>query len=358
MKNYNLLSMLVLGTVLFGSWGCAKDQTVAEYDNEQAAKQAAQNLPAVALWVGPVTASDNSTVGMVQLNLQNQSQIETAADNTTTQMTVLGGQAELTNVPNSDAQIIGGHFAPNGDNSSNGTLSATITAKDANGNAQSLNLTATISGNTMTGQIQAGADTPLNFVATKGASPTSQNLVITSKREQFENGNVCAIFGAPLVAVQCEKTGGCASPSPTPTPSSSTIDCGSNIEMDVVENYNDGSTNFFNVFTEQPTVQVDLNYYVPLALGTNPSLQLNQTITTDDLFIQTHLQFTAVTWDLESNPNRLYGIGTTTSGTSRLDCSATSTSKGQGWSCNINNGGTSLPPGVVFAPGQLSSGQN
>jgi hypothetical protein len=368
MKNYNLLSSLVLGMVLFGSWGCAKDQTVAEYDNEQAAKQAAQNLPAVATWVGPVTDSDNSTVGMLQLNLQNQSAVETANDNTTTQMTVLGGQAQLTNVPNSETQISQGHFNPDDDNSSNGTLTATIMGKDASGNAQTLLLSATISGNTMTGQVQAGADTPLNFVASKGASPTSQNLVITSKRAQFENqsffstlapvtvaGSACPIFNTDVVDPTCETLGKTCI---LQTPAKAT--CGSNIEMAIVEDNPDGEVNFFNVFTDQPTVQVDLNYYVPVPLNvpvpTASALPSNQTITTDDLFVQTHLQFTAVTWDRDSK--ELKGNGTTVSGgTSRLECSSISSSNGQGWSCNINNGGTDFPSNVVFAPGQLPAGQ-
>jgi hypothetical protein len=272
---------------------------------------------------------------------------------------VLGGQAELTNVPNSDAQLSQGHFAPDGDNSNNGTLTANITAKDANGNPQTLLLTATISGNTMTGQIQAGADTPLNFVATKGASPTSQNLVITSKRAQFENqsyfstlapvtagGDICSVFNTPAPDQTCETVGKTCT-----LPVSAASTCGSNIEMAIIEDNPDGEVNFFNVFTDQPTVQLDLNYYVPLAIGTNPSLGVTQTLSTDDLFVQTHLQFTAVTWDLDSN--KLSGTGTTTAGTNRLECSTISTSKGQGWSCNINNGGTDLPTNVVFAPGQL-----
>jgi hypothetical protein len=369
MKNYKLLSMLGLGLILFGSWGCAKDQTVAEYDSAQAAKQAAQNLPAVALWVGPVTDSNNSTMGMIQLNLENQSQAETAADNTTTQMTVLGGQAELTTLPDADAQVTLGNFIPDSDNSSNGTLTATITAKDANGNAETLTLTGTISGNTMTGQIQVqGEATQMSFVATKGASASSQNLVISSNRMQFENqpnfstltpvsmsGNVCGIFNTPPSGQVCEEVGQtCSTPSPAP---STTSTCGSNIEMAIIENSPNDEVNFYNAFTDTPTVQVDLNYYVPLAIGSNISLQTGQTITADDLFIQTHLQFTAVTLDLVSHT--LSGTGTTaTGGTSRLDCSSTSTSKGQGWSCNINNSGTSLPPGVVFAPGQLAAGQN
>jgi hypothetical protein len=359
MKNYKLLSMLILGTLLFGSFGCAKDQTVAEYDNAQAAREAQQNLPAVAQWVGPVTSPQSGTVGLLQLNLQNQSTPVTANDNTTAQQTVLGGQAEFTNVPNSQATITSANFTPDSDNSNNGTLAAYITATDATNKSQTLTLTGTINGNTMNGQIEVQGDpsTLMNFVASKGASSTSQNLVITSKKAQFQN-ELYFSTQSPIVTNNilcqqndvlpppCYDVAGkglvCPAPSPNPSPSAGPAVCERNIQMTIIEKNPVGEVNFFNVVTDQPTVQVDVAYYDAFS---GPSAEANN----DNLLPGTYLQLPTVTWDLDATSPSLSGSSPSGTGTDRLDCSA----NGLGWSCTITNLGATVT--VQLSPGQLST---
>jgi hypothetical protein len=342
MKNKNFISMLLIGFALVG---CAKDQTVDQYDQQQAELDAEKNQPAVGDWYGTVTDPNNAVVGTIHVQLENLSSATNTSDNSTTQTSTLGGSVELTTIPTSQVQITQASY-----DSNSSTIAATITA-----GTTSLNLSGTISGNTLTGTVRVqGESTASNFIAFRGTNSTAQNLVISSDRGKTGNLNfaqstpkatpgLCELLNKsqapfPPPATLGNKNGR----KPTPPTAPSGLDCNVILQMTIQQVTPNPATNFLNAFSDDRTVMLNILYYFVGQTG-NIGSQTEQGTPLSSV------QFNSVNWDSVSGD--LDSVNVSGINFNTIDCKPKTFAAGQGWNCAITQQG--YPFSADFAPGNI-----
>jgi hypothetical protein len=241
--NYTFLFLGVVSvSAVFA--GCAKDQTVDQWQADQVKQQLGKIQAVSGIYAGNlISVKNGSTLGPLSIDLEPDTTIEENSDHTgTQQVAAIRGQLAFNGDSSADVAFAQGYY--NADSSYfKSTIPITL---DAGGTGQ-LDISGTISGSTLTGQIGAHDYPNLGgtFTLTLGAASSSQGLSTGSSGNP--SNQVQVYYGSR----QVQSASGTLSKLNTVTES---------VTMTVDSSYTTPEESFLNLFVPTRYTQVTFGY--------------------------------------------------------------------------------------------------
>ena len=302
--------------------GCAKDQTVDQFQADQVKQQLGKIQAVSGIYAGSlVSVKDGSTLGPLSIDLEPETTIEENSAHTgTQQVATIRGQVTFNGDTRAAVAFEQGYYS-----SDSGYFKSQIPVQLDSGGTGELEISGTISGNTFTGQIGAQDYPNLggNFTLTLGAASASQSL--SSGTSGNPTNSVQVYIGSRQV--QSKDT---IDPTKLDTISET-------VTMTVDSSYNTPEENFLNLFVPTRSTQVTFGY-------------MNN---------QIPLLFNNAKFD--DRIGNLSGDTTLTDGgdtfIDHMDCRQATQSGKNGWNCKISNSVKGQLLSSFFSPSPTGAGQ-
>jgi hypothetical protein len=257
--------ILVGATLAFVVVGCAKDQTLDEYHENQVQQDLTQMNMAAGTYTGTLTNTNtNQSIGNLEIDLNTQLTPTPNSNNTenTTSAGLVGKAILSTSTnPQSIAPISNASYNVF-NNSSSGTFSGTITSTLSDSSTVSVQITGTISGNTFTGSF-----TSSNNVL-KNTSFTLTKSNVAAGTAQLGNGHQPSLSSTLHTykgSYAGQNLGSTFFPDPSKVKTQSPASSQQTVFLVIDESSNTSSQNFINAISFQPLLTVSMNTQDPSA---------------------------------------------------------------------------------------------